>query len=176
MQAKQVKSSLAEYRDIKALMKRAFPENEQSPFWMLRMLALRKTVDFLAWYKDGQFCGISYTAADQNGIFVLYLAVNDAIRSKGFGSKILSALEERRNGRNILLNVEMPDEKAANALQRKKRLEFYERNGYHKTNAWIIDGGAQYLILSLMEQYDLEDYQNLLQRFSFGFYRPDIRM
>lgn len=175
MKSNEVTSALEEYGEIKSLAKRAFPKNEQYPFWLLRLLAVRKDVDFLAWYEDGQFCGISYTISDSNCVFVLYLAVNDAVRSRGYGSKILAGLKERYCGENVFLNVEMPDPKAVNAVQRERRLAFYERNGYHRTDSWIVDGGERYLILSLDESYDLKAYARLLRRFSFGLYRPVIR-
>ena len=73
---KEVSWRLKEYPDICRLMNTAFPQNEQIPMWLLRILAFRKSVHFRAFYEDGQFCGILYTAEDDEYIFVLYLAVN----------------------------------------------------------------------------------------------------
>ena len=85
---------LNEYKDICRLMRTAFPQNEQIPMWLLRVLALRKNVNFRAFYEDDQFCGVLYTAEDNKYIFVLYLAVNDRIRLKGYGTKILGWLKQ----------------------------------------------------------------------------------
>lgn len=68
---------LNEYKDVCCLMRTAFPQNEQIPMWLLRVLAFRKSVNFRAFYDDEQFCGVLYTAEDNKYIFVLYLAVND---------------------------------------------------------------------------------------------------
>ena len=53
---------LNEYKDICRLMRTAFPQNEQIPMWLLRVLAFRKNVNFRAFYEDDQLCGILYTA------------------------------------------------------------------------------------------------------------------
>ena len=85
---------LYEYKDVCYLMRTVFPQNEQIPMWLLRVLAFRKNVNFRAFYDDDQFCGVLYTAEDNKYIFVLYLAVNDRIRSKGYGTKILDWLKQ----------------------------------------------------------------------------------
>ena len=85
---------LYEYKDACYLMRTAFPSNEQIPMWLLRVLAFRKNVNFRAFYDDDQFCGVLYTAEDNKYIFVFYLAVNDRIRSKGYGTKILDWLNQ----------------------------------------------------------------------------------
>ena len=53
---------LNEYKDVCRLMRTAFPQNEQIPMWLLRVLAFRKNVNFRAFYEDDQLCGILYTA------------------------------------------------------------------------------------------------------------------
>ena len=53
---------LNEYKDVCHLMRTAFPQNEQIPMWLLRVLAFRKNVNFRAFYEDDQLCGILYTA------------------------------------------------------------------------------------------------------------------
>ena len=85
---------LYEYNDSCYLMRTVFPQNEQIPMRLLRVLAFRKNVNFRAFYDDDQFCGVLYTAEDNKYIFVLYLAVNDRIRSKGYGTKILDWLKQ----------------------------------------------------------------------------------
>ncbi len=95
---------LNEYKDICRLMRTAFPKNEQIPMWLLRVLAVRRSVNFRAFYEDKQFCGILYTVEDYKYIFVLYLAVNDRIRLKGYGTKILDWLKQNTE-KIIILNV-----------------------------------------------------------------------
>ena len=165
---------LNEYKDVCRLMRTAFPPNEQIPMWLLRVLAFRKSVNFRVFYDDDRFCGVLYTAEDNKYVFVLYLAVNDRIRSKGYGTKILDWLKQNTE-KIIVLNVEAINSSAKNALQREKRISFYNRNGIFDTGCKFIDEGETYSVLtSDIEQFDSKEYEMLLSRFSFGTYKKHI--
>lgn len=144
---------LYEYKDACYLMRTVFPQNEQIPMWLLRVLAFRKNVNFRAFYDDDQFCGVLYTAEDNKYIFVLYLAVNDRIRSKGYGTKILDWLKQ---------NTE-------------KEFFFYNQNGIFDTECRFIDEGETYSVLaSDIEHFNSKEYETLLSRFSFRTYKKHI--
>ena len=165
---------LNEYEGVCRLMRTAFPQNEQIPMWILRVLAFRKSVNFRVFYDDDRFCGVLYTAEDNKYVFVLYLAVNDRIRSKGYGTKILDWLKQNTE-KIIVLNVEAINPSAENALQREKRISFYTRNGIFDTGCKFIDEGENYSVLtSDVEHFDSKEYEMLLSRFSFGTYKKHI--
>ena len=165
---------LNEYKDVCRLMRTAFPQNEQIPMGLLRVLAFRKSVNFRVFYEDDQFCGVLYTVEDNKYIFVLYLAVNDRIRSKGYGTKILDWLKQNTE-KIIVLNVEAINPSAENALQREKRISFYCRNGIFDTGCRFIDEGETYSVLtSDIDHFDPKEYEMLLSRFSFGTYKKHI--
>ena len=167
-------SKLYEHKDVCRLMRTAFPPNEQIPMWLLRVLAFRKSVNFRVFYEDDQFCGVLYTAENDKYIFVLYLTVNDRIRSKGYGTEILDWLKQN-TGKIIVLNVESLDPSAENALQREKRISFYSRNGIFDTGCRFIDEGETYSVLaSDIEHFDSREYEMLLRSFSFGTYKKHI--
>ncbi len=171
---KKVSGRLKEYPDICRLMNTAFPQNEQIPMWVLKILAFRKSVNFRAFYEDEQFCGILYTAEDDKYIFVLYLAVNDRIRSKGYGTKILDWLK-LNTAKIIVLNVESLNPSAENALQREKRIFFYSKNGIFDTGCRFLDEGEVYSVLaSDIDHFDPKEYEMLLSNFSFGMYKKHI--
>ena len=165
---------LNEYKDVCRLMRTALHQNEQIPMGLLRVLAFRKSVNFRVFYEDDQFCGVLYTAEDNKYIFVLYLAVNDRIRSKGYGTKILDWLKQNTE-KIIVLNVEAINPSAENALQREKRISFYCRNGIFDTGCRFIDEGETYSVLtSDIDHFDTKEYEMLLSRFSFGTYKKHI--
>ena len=165
---------LNEYKDVCRLMRTAFPQNEQIPMWLLRVLAFRKSVNFRVFYDDDRFCGVLYTAEDNKYVFVLYLAVNDRIRSKGYGTKILDWLKQNTE-KIIVLNVEAINSSEKNALQREKRISFYNRNGIFDTGCKFIDEGETYSVLtSDVEHFNSKEYEMLLSRFSFGTYKKHI--
>lgn len=169
-----VNKKLNEYAEIKKLISRAFPKNEQFPMWLLRILAIRKSVDFLAYYDNDLFCGISYTVANDDLVFVLYLAVNDKIRSKGYGSQIIQYIKQMHPDKAAALNIEPLNPNAQNYAQRIKRYEFYKKNGFVDTQYKIVDGGEDYQILSTVNRFPLEAYKTVIKRLSFGFYLPEV--
>lgn len=172
--ARRVTRRLPEYGELKALFHRAFPENERFPLWALRLMALRRGMDFWAYYDAGAFCGFSFTARTERMAFVLYLAVNDKLRSRGYGSAILERMKADLGGVPVALNVEPPDPAAENAPQRERRIRFYERNGFRDTGLKIEDYTGKYLVLSTAAEFSTEDYLSVLRRMSLGLYRQNI--
>ena len=63
-------------------------------------------------------------------VILLYLAISDAVRGKGYGSAVLQAVQKKYAGKRIILNIEEMDEQAANYAQRVKRKAFYQKNGF----------------------------------------------
>jgi hypothetical protein len=55
-----VSKKIPQYNEVLWLMKTAFPENEQMPIWLLKLLAFQKGVEFDAFY-------------DENGCVKLFL-------------------------------------------------------------------------------------------------------
>ena len=171
---KKVTPKLLEYQFICHLMKTSFPRNEQFPLWVLRLLALRENINFRAFYDGEHFCGILYTAENDKYVFVLYLAVNSEIRSKGYGSQILQWLKSA-TPKDIVLNVEAIDPSAVNASQREKRIEFYRKNGITDTCYTFMDKDEKYSVLSSnSERFSVQEYNALLKWFSLGFYRKNF--
>ena len=70
-------------------------------------------------------------------VFVLYLAINAKIQSKGYGSEIIKWLKEYAGQRTIVLNVEPIDDTAINAQQRQKRIAFYKKQGIVETDSIV---------------------------------------
>ena len=171
---KRVTRQLPGYDEVKRLYLSAFPEAERFPLWVLRLLAHRKGVDFLAYYDGDGFCGFTFSIAHKDVLFVLYLAVNDKVRSKGYGSAILAKLAQEAMGKTIMLNVERPDDQAENAGQRERRLKFYVKNGYFDTGYIMREKGGDYLILSTSEEFAPDDLSEALKHLSFGLYAIKI--
>ena len=172
--ARKVDGSLRDLSRVKGLLERAFLKNEQFPMFLLRLRAWSSYVHFLAYYDGDDFCGFTYTVENEDMVFVLYLAVNDEIRSKGYGTAILTDLKARASGRGVALNIEPLDPHAVNSEQRERRLEFYRRNGFVSTDYNLIDGGDRYLVLCMKEDFPVEDYIRVIKRISFGLHAPKV--
>lgn len=170
-----VSKKIPQYNEVLRLMKTAFPANEQMPIWLLKLLAFQKGVEFDAFYDENSLCGISYTVEDKTMVFVLYLAVNDSIRSKGYGSRILQYVKEHTGEKNIVLNVEAIIPDVPNIEQRKNRIRFYQKNGIEDTGYTFADGGEVYSVLSSdPTHFQSQEYERLLKKFSLGLYQKKI--
>ncbi len=165
-----VSRNLDEYIKIKELIQTAFPENERLPMWLLLLTSKRKCVDFLAFYDDDRFCGVTYTVKTEKMVFILYLAVSNEIRSNGYGSKILDFLKVRYGEKDLVLNIEPVDENAENYHQRVRRLEFYKKNGFADTGKFFRNKSEIYSILSNSENFSMERYIDVIKKMSFGLY------
>ncbi len=159
----------------KALYERAFPKSEKYPLAMLYILSKRKDINAYAFYDNDQFAALLYTVESETMVFVLYFAVNDTIRSKGYGTKILEWLKTKAGSRAIGLNIEPVDPSAENAEQRRRRASFYERNGIVDTGYRLGAQGQIYAVYSSADPFVPENYTKTMGRMAFGLYHPKLK-
>ena len=79
---------------VKGLYHRAFPDEERLPWWVLRLNSLRQHIDLTAWMDGDQFCGFTSSVTVEGLHFLLFFAVAEDCRSRGYGSAILQAIQE----------------------------------------------------------------------------------
>ena len=167
-----------EVDNIKELFYKSFPKNEQMPLWFLLQKARMDFVDFLAIYDDNVFVGFTYLVTNKNLTFVLYLAVNDKIRSKGYGRRVLSVIKKKYPNNRIILNIEAIDETSSNYEQRVKRKNFYTRNGFKNSNLVIKESKVLYEVMINNNDVTKEEYYDLIKTFTgkilFLFAKPKI--
>ncbi len=161
---KKLSRSLSNYDEICDFMNRVFPKEELMPMWLIHLITLKKNYDFNVYYDGDLFVGVLFTINSEDTLFVFYIAINDTIHSKGYGSKLLHTLFDKYPNKPVSLFIETMDEKTAeNYPQRIKRLSFYERNGFIHTgikagfNKPFID------ILSTNQNFNEHDAKKLLR-------------
>lgn len=174
LKAVAVSRKLKEYSQIKGLLRRAFPREEEFPMWLLRVLAIRESVDFLAYYDADSFCGLSYSINSKDLVFVLYLAVNEQIRSRGYGSAILQFLKQKFPDKQLALNIELLEPDSEDYAQRVKRFAFYVKNGFVDTQYQITDHSGTYQILAATDDFSAEAYKSAIKQLSFGLYASRV--
>ena len=160
---------------IRQLYTTAFPKEEQMPWYLLRLLSLRRGIGVDGYYADGRFCGMTFAAATDRVLFVLFLAVEADVRGQGYGSAILEKLRRTYPEHTILLNVELLDPKAENYAQRVQRMHFYKKNGFYDTGYDIDEVGGTFRVLSTAPKLCVADYQQVFRKISYGFWKPYIR-
>lgn len=173
LQSREVTRRLPQYREVIDLYRRAFPPEERLPLWHMRLMALRRDVGFRAWLDDGALVGLTYTVDSPATVWLFYLAVNDSVRSRGYGSRILNGVRRHAAGRTVVLEFEPLDDGAPNLEQRRRRLAFYERGGFALTGYRIHEGDQSYSVMA-DGVFDPGAFRRLVFRFGLGLRRTSL--
>ncbi len=160
---------------LRQLYHSAFPKYEQMPWYIMRLVSLRKDIDIAGYYAGEKRIGFTFHVATDQVLFILFLAVDEACRGQGFGSAILTKLKEDYPGRAIVLNVELLDPEADNYPQRLRRMEFYRKNGFFDTGYDVDEVGGTFRVLATTRQLDQRAYLGAFAKLSFGCWKPYIR-
>ena len=163
---KQITKKTTDYKYIKELYHTAFPKYEQSPISLLNKWAKKDNMNFTAYYDNELFCGITFTIELNNNIYILYIAVTENLRSKGYGTKILNYIKNYYNNNTIYLAIEPLDKNADNYEQRLKRYAFYEKNGFYNTKKLVTTGSNFYLILASKNEFSNNNFIALIKTFN----------
>lgn len=155
--------------DLRELYQSAFPTQEQVPWGELIPLIGEMPLDLTAYYDAGQFVGFTIVYAYEKWNWLWYFAVSPEKRGRGYGSQILEHTINAYGSRPLILDMESPDQPAANHAQRLRRLNFYRRHGFRDSRARRSYGGVEYTIMINGEQeftdQDYTDIINNLRRF-----------
>lgn len=119
-----------------ALYGTAFPREERKPFAFMEELARQGKMEMLAVMDGERFVGLAITLLAKEIVILDYFAIAPAVRGRGYGGQALGLLIKRYGGRRLILEIEMEDPRAENALYRVKRKEFYIRNGIKETGIY----------------------------------------
>lgn len=162
-------------KHIKSLYRSAFPKEERIPFPILMRQAQSDWVHFLLFYDSGLFCGLAYLVLGEHLGALMYLAVDDSLRSRGYGTRILSAIRDYCGDRTVALDIEQVIPGATNYDQRSRRRDFYLRNGFLPSGYGHSLRGVDYEILISDSAFSPGDYAELIRRYSAGTVRMAIR-
>ena len=146
-----------ELKKAKTLYYRAFPKNERRSFPELVENRFGSTETF-CFYDGETFVGMACLLNSPSISHIIYLAVDESLRGYGYGSRALDLLHQSKSGKKIMVDIEVPDEQAENAEQRKKRKKFYLRAGYEETPVKYEWRQENYEILSFGGQISEAEY------------------
>lgn len=96
-----IKKSMTNYEQIIEIYKSSFPKVELFPVWLLRIILHLGGINTIAFYDGNYLCGFSYFCVNEKTVFILFLAVNDKIRSKEYGSQIIEWIKDNYANRKI---------------------------------------------------------------------------
>jgi GNAT superfamily N-acetyltransferase len=119
---------------------------------------------------EGQmFIGFTIVYPRKSFNWFWYFAVREELRGKGYGQRILTLLIEHYKGQTFVLDMESPTQVCENSEQRKRRQQFYLRNGFRNTNVYRTYNDITMTIMMIGEgsftMQDWDDITNELKRF-----------
>lgn len=115
-------------------MKEDFPPSELKPLWAMTSMMDKGRYQALGVVEGGRVLGYAllWRTPEQPFVLLDYLGTQPDLRGRGLGGAILEELKGRCQAlRGILVESEAPESgDPSGAELRRRRLDFYRRNGY----------------------------------------------
>ena len=154
--------------EIKQLYWDAFPFEERIPFYIMVLVGNDRGVEFLSIYDDDIWLGFIHTLVGEELSYIFYFAIDNNLRRSGYGSKILR--EYKKMHPRLSLAIEPIEEESDNLKQRKKRLEFYKKNGFEMLDTKVVEMGIEFELMGAKGMEIKEsDYKSLVKKFFDSF-------
>ena len=154
--------------DIKQLYMDAFPFDERIPFYIMVSVGNDRGVEFLSIYDDDTWLGFIHTLVGEKLSYIFYFAIDGGLRHSGYGSKIIR--EYKKIHPKLSLAIEPIEEDSDNIKQRKKRLAFYEKNGFETLDTRVVEMGVEFELMGAKGMEIKEnDYKSLVKKFFDSF-------
>ena len=154
--------------DIKQLYMDAFPFEERIPFYIMVLVGNDRGVEFLSIYNDDTWLGFIHTLVGEKLSYIFYFAIDGGLRHSGYGSKIIR--EYKKIHPKLSLAIEPIEEDSDNIKQRKKRLAFYEKNGFETLDTKVVEMGVEFELMGAKGMEIKEsDYKSLVKKFFDSF-------
>ena len=150
--------------DIEPLYISAFPEEERPPVEMFFNTVMLENDQLYGFYDKDRFVGFANIITYKDVAYLFFLAVYPSQRNKGYGSKILSDLKEMYKDKVLTLCYEEIDDKYPDIELRKRRKNFYYRNGFKDNKMKTCEYGVNYETCYIgKHRVSFEDYLGLYQ-------------
>lgn len=163
-----------EKEKIKEIYSSSFLKEDRMPFWLMLIMAKMKNTEFISFHDKDTLCGFVYIATVQNLTFVMFLAVDETIRSKGYGSRILNKIQSIHPDSKIIISIERCDEDAKDIEQRLRRKKFYVNNGYIETGYLLELAKKKQEIIIKNGEFDEDEFSLFFKKYSNYTMNPRI--
>lgn len=136
----------------KSRLKKDFTQDELKPLSSMRRSWQKDAYDCYGLFDKSELLGYAFFVRQRKSYLFDYLAVEEKRRNEGLGSIFLQQLAACLTDADCVIGeVEDPDkakDESARILQ-ERRLQFYLRNGYLKTELTSVVFGVNYRILEV---------------------------
>ena len=156
---KRIKPHSRDIPKIKKLYIESFPENERFPFNVM-IKNESGCYETFAFYNEGSFCGFAILLNSLDISHIIYFATLPELRGKGLGAKALGAIGRIKSERKIIVDIEREIPGCEENEIRRRRKNFYLRNGYSETEVRYRWQDEAYEILVSNGKLSGEDFGN----------------
>lgn len=153
-------------KEIKDIYTASFPKEDRMPFGMMLIMSYLWNTEFLSFYDGETLCGFVYMAKIRKLTFIMFLAIAENLRSKGYGSGILNKIQSMHANNKIVISIEPCDKDADDIEQRLRRKKFYTDNGYAETGYFIKLGGKKQEIIIKNGTFDKREFMLFFMQYS----------
>jgi len=149
--------------ELQQLYESAFPVEEQIPWTNIVKLVDSMHLDVTSYYDNEEMIGFTIVYPRPSYNWFWYFAVKPELRGRGIGQTILSMLIKKYENQSNIMDIEQPRQDSNNAEQRRRRHDFYVRNGFRDTGVGRTFDGAEMTILMNGEgTFTMNDYDQAL--------------
>lgn len=160
------------WNEINRLAKEAFPPEEYLAPTELVKMSQADNFDFLLLKDQEQFVGFMVVQTYKNMAYLFFLAIDEKSRGKGYGSRAIETLKEEYPNKVHTVDFEMLDQTASNYEQRKKRRNFYLRNGYQETGLFLSYLGVDYEVFCMSDNFDIDTFKAMMKTIQVQGFDP----
>ena len=172
MEMKELSRKDPAVRKVRRLYEASFPGNEKLPFRII-LTMLDEPHKLYCLTEEKQFIGFVYMYLDTVS-FLYYFAVEEQLRDKGYGTRILQMLKGIGNTEKIILDIDQVTDDMTEADEAFRRLRFYEHAGYARTGICYSFFSVDYELMAYPQGYTEEEYRELAVKI-WGDYSRYIR-
>ncbi len=140
----------------------AFPRLERKPVSSLEKTFAEGKNQIFALAEEERFVGLAVVMSNGKCRLLDYLAIEPALRDRGYGSAALGLLLERYSSLPFVVEIERSDESAADNAERMRRREFYLRNGMESSGVFVRLFHVDYELLCANGCVGYGEYSGLL--------------
>lgn len=165
-----IRSHTKESKFARLLFDKSFPRIERIPFQKVFIDALKGgSSDFWCVLDKDTPVAAVYMMRSDKYAYVFYMAVVPDQRCSGYGTALLKTLKKKYEGRELILDIEAPEEGSPNFEQRARRRNFYLGNGFSDTGWEMQDVTGHFRIFSQSGKLDKDEFLKFYDILPYGF-------
>jgi len=155
-----ISSDMKDFDQLNELYNSAFPPEERvyTIQEALDKFSGTNTSEAAVAYDGDVMVGFYALTRRKDYVYLQFLAVNPNIRSKGYGGRILKKLLDDNKDIVAFGSIEKPDPNGKDYEIKKRRQQFYERNGMITVDDVTIANGIPFIVVTNKTGEDFERY------------------